>query len=191
MTQNPQEWQRPPQQWPPQPGQYPPQYQPPRQPPRRRQWSAGKIIAVIAACVVATVVITSVAVSIGKTPAASSSAPPAATGATSASSPATQAAAAATVTYVVTGSGADVTYGPEGSENSGSVPMRKTVAIPASPPGYYAVSAQLQGGGSVTCEILVSGKVISKSAANGSYNIADCEIVQDPITGAWQDANSA
>jgi hypothetical protein len=99
-------------------------------------------------------------------------------------------AAAATVTYVVTGSSADVTYGPAGSSLSGSVPMRKTATIPSSPPGYYSIDAQLNGSGTVTCEILVSGKVVSKATASGSYNIASCEITQDPFSGAWQDANS-
>jgi hypothetical protein len=95
-----------------------------------------------------------------------------------------------TITYSVTGSDATVTYGPAGSSASGSVPMSETAAIPSSPPVYYAITAQLNGSGSVTCEILVDGTVVSTSTAAGSYNIASCEIVQDPLTGQWQDANS-
>ena len=98
-------------------------------------------------------------------------------------------AATNTVTYVVTGSSADVTYGPAGTQLSGSVPMRKTAAIPASPPDYYSIDAQLNGSGSVTCEILVGGSVISKASATGSYNIASCEIDQDPFSGNWEDTN--
>jgi hypothetical protein len=92
-----------------------------------------------------------------------------------------------TVTYIVTGSPADVTYGPSGSDLQGYVPM--DVNAPLGNPVYYAISAQLQGGGQVTCEILVGGKVISKSTATGSYNIATCEISQDPVYGGWVNTN--
>lgn len=92
------------------------------------------------------------------------------------------------VTYVVRGSSADVTYGPEGSNFSGSVPMRVTKHL--GHPQYYAISAQLNGAGSVTCKILVDGKVISKATATGGYNIADCEISPDPFSGKWEDTNS-
>jgi hypothetical protein len=92
-----------------------------------------------------------------------------------------------TVTYIVTGSPADVTYGPSGSDLQGYVPMN--VSAPLRNPVYYAISAQLQGGGQVTCEILVGGHVISKSTATGSYNIATCEISQDPISGGWVNTN--
>jgi hypothetical protein len=98
-------------------------------------------------------------------------------------------AAAQTVTYAVTGSDADVTYGPAGSSLSGTVPMHVTKDIPSSAPIYYDVQAQLQGGGSVSCQILVDGKVISSSTATGGYNIAMCEIGQDPLSGQWQDDN--
>lgn len=43
----------------------------------------------------------------------------------------------------------------------------------------------------MSCQILVDGKVISQATASGSYEIAECEIVQDPITNEWQDANQA
>jgi hypothetical protein len=101
--------------------------------------------------------------------------------------PAAKAAAAQTVTYVVTGSAADVTYGPAGSSLSGTVPMR--VSKPLGTPLYYSINAQLQGGGSVSCQILVDGQVISSSTATGGYNIAQCEIGQDPLSGQWQDDN--
>ncbi|MGH3273651.1 MAG: hypothetical protein ACRDNZ_04910, partial [Streptosporangiaceae bacterium] len=111
--------------------------------------------------------------------------------ATPAATPATPAATAAaapdTVTYVVRGSSAQVTYGPAGSDLSGSVPMRQTA--PLHDVSYYAISAQLQGGGEVSCQILVDGKVISQGTATGGYNIASCEISQDPLTDAWQSDN--
>lgn len=118
----------------------------------------------------------------------SSSAPPAS--APQQSAPASAAAAdapAQTVTYVVTGSAADVTYGPAGSSLSGTVPLH--VTKPLGTPAYYSVDAQLQGGGSVSCEIDVDGKAVSKGTASGGYQIASCEIVQDPFSGQWQDAN--
>jgi len=104
--------------------------------------------------------------------------------------PATSAAAAVkqSVTFVVTGSPADVTYGPAGTSVSGTVPMR--ITKPLGNPMYYSLQAQLQGSGQVTCKILVDGKIISQSVASGSYNIADCEISQDMLSGEWTDTNA-
>jgi hypothetical protein len=96
---------------------------------------------------------------------------------------------AQTVTYVVTGtSGAQVTYGPAGSDLSGTVPM--SVAQPLGNPSYYAINAQLQGYGDVSCMLEVDGVTISSATASGGYNIADCEIGQDASTGSWENDNS-
>ena len=95
--------------------------------------------------------------------------------------------AAQTVTYIVSGSGADVTYGPAGTDLTGAVPM--TVTKPLGSPSYYDINAQLQGSGDVKCIIEVDGKAISTAEASGGYNIAGCEISKDPLTGAWQDTN--
>lgn len=97
--------------------------------------------------------------------------------------------AANTVTYVVNGSPADVTYGPAGNDIRGTVPMNVSAPIGSSPAAYYAVDAQLNGGGTVTDEILVGSKVISSATASGSYNIASAEIDQNPLTGQWEDTN--
>lgn len=95
-----------------------------------------------------------------------------------------------TVTFVVTGTpGADVTYGPAGTSVSGTSPMR--VTKPLGNPMYYSLQAQLQGGGQVTCKILVDGKIIAESVASGGYNIADCEISKDMFSGQWSDTNAA
>lgn len=104
-------------------------------------------------------------------------------------SPSTSAPARAhpTITYIVTGSPADVTYGPAGSNYTGTVPMR--ITRPLGHASFYAISAQLNGGGAVTVEILVNGKAVSKAHASGSYDIANAEIVQNPITDQWEDAN--
>jgi hypothetical protein len=108
------------------------------------------------------------------------------TAATAAAVAASSAAAAQTVTYVVTGSAADVTYGPTGSESSGAVPM--SVTKPLGTPLYYSIYAQLQGSGTVSCQILVDGKVISQSTASGGYTIASCEISKG-FSGNWSDTN--
>jgi hypothetical protein len=95
-----------------------------------------------------------------------------------------------TVTYIVTGAAGDaqVTYGPAGTNDTGSVPM--SVTQPLGNPSYYAIDAQLQGGGTVSCSIDVNGVPISTASASGGYNIADCEIGQDPVTGTWENDNS-
>ena len=95
------------------------------------------------------------------------------------------------VTFIVSGSYASVTYGPAGSNYTGSVPMDVTETIPGQPPIYYAIDAQLQGGGTVSCKIEVNGQTISQGTAQGGYNIATCEISQDPLSGGWTDTNSS
>ena len=92
------------------------------------------------------------------------------------------------MTYVVQGSSAQVTYGPDGSSLNGTVPMR--VTRPLGHPQYYSISAQLNGARSVMCKILMDGKVTSVAHATGAYNIADCEIDQNPLSGTWEDTNS-
>ena len=82
---------------------------------------------------------------------------------------------------------AQVTYGPSGTDDSGNVPM--SVTQPLGDPSYYAINAQLQGGGTVSCSIEVNGVAISTGSASGGYNIATCEIGQDPVTGACQNDN--
>lgn len=98
-----------------------------------------------------------------------------------------QPAASGTVTYVVTGSSADVQYGPAGTNTQGQVPMN--VTKPLGSPIYYSITAQLQGSGQVACKLEVNGKAISSSTASGGYNIATCEISQDPLSGNWTDTN--
>jgi hypothetical protein len=94
-----------------------------------------------------------------------------------------------TITYVVTGTpGADVTYGPAGSDFQGSVPMSVTKTLHS--PQYYAIDAQLQGGGSVGCKLKVDGVTIASASASGGFNIADCEIDQDITTESWENTNS-
>jgi hypothetical protein len=94
-----------------------------------------------------------------------------------------------TITYIVRGTpGAQVTYGPAGSDYNGSVPMRVTRRL--GDPEYYAINAQLQGGGHVKCSIDVDGIPLSTASASGSFNIAGCEIGQDPTTNLWENDNT-
>lgn len=170
-------------------GWYPPPQQPPVQPPRKRSGARLIFGAMCGLAVIIVIIIAAASHGSSPTPSPAASGGPAGTTAPAAQAT-TAAAAASTVTYVVTGSSSDVTYGPAGSSLNGAVPMRKTATIPASAPAYYSIDAQLNGAGTVTCEILVGGKVISQSTASGSYNIASCEITQGLFSSQWQDANS-
>jgi hypothetical protein len=126
--------------------------------------SGKKLLAVIAAVIAALYIISSLA--------SRSTAPPAGT----------------TVEFIVTGSAADVTYGPSGSALSGSVPMDVTVPVSSPPPAYYAIAAQLQGGGTVSCKIKVGSTIVSTGRAAGGYRIASCEISRG-LAGGWENDN--
>lgn len=90
-----------------------------------------------------------------------------------------------TITYQVTGNvSADVTYGPSGSNFQGSVPMKVTKHL--GNPSYYAINAQLNGDGTVHCKLKVDGVTLASGTASGAYNIASCQIGQDPITNSWE-----
>jgi hypothetical protein len=91
----------------------------------------------------------------------------------------------ATVTYLVSGTpGAAVSYGPVGSDFSGQTPLR--VTKPFGKSSYYGITAQLQVGGSVQCEILFGTQVISRSVAAGAYNVVSCQARKDPRTSRWR-----
>jgi hypothetical protein len=92
-------------------------------------------------------------------------------------------AAAQQVTYVVTGSGAHVTYGPSGSNYEGNAPL--AVSQPLGAPQFYSINAQLTGGGSVTCLLKVDGVTIAADSASGSGNIASCQMDQN-LNGSWE-----
>ena len=134
--------------------------------PRRRHW--GRWILTAALAVTLLLVIIALAGqpkhSAAAPGATASAAPPAADpGATASQAPASPSPAARdTVTLVVYGDGSpvNVTYGPAGSTATGREPMTVTQSIPASPPIYYSINAQLQGTGSVSVVIKVNGKQI-------------------------------
>lgn len=91
------------------------------------------------------------------------------------------------VTYVATGSSADVTYGPSGSGYQGSVPLTVTKPLVGNPQ-FYSISVQLKNGGSVTCQIRVDGVTIVSASASGSTNVASCAMDQD-LNGSWEETN--
>ena len=88
------------------------------------------------------------------------------------------------VTYVATGSSADVTYGPAGSGYQGSAPLTVTKPLVGNPQ-FYSISAQLKNGGTVTCAIKVDGVTIVSASASGSTNVAHCAMDQD-LNGSWE-----
>jgi hypothetical protein len=92
------------------------------------------------------------------------------------------------VTYVVTGSNANVTYGPAGSDYQGSAPM--SVSRPLAQPQFYSINAQLTGDGSVTCKLQVDGVTIATGSASGSSNVASCEIDQS-LNGSWEETSTS
>jgi len=94
---------------------------------------------------------------------------------------------AAALTYRVTGTpGVAVTYGPVGRTVTSQRPLHVTTTLGSAL--YYSFTAQLQGSGSVTCEILIGSTLISKSVATGGRSVASCGISQNPSSGKWQDA---
>lgn len=91
------------------------------------------------------------------------------------------------VTYLLTGhapAGANITYilgdGGQEQQNGLAVPMmnKKTgkpgISFDASG-GFLYFSAQNQGSGSLTCEIVEDGTVLTKHTSTGAYAIVTCE----------------
>jgi hypothetical protein len=131
---------------------------------------------------------------VAATTAAKAAAAAPATTKTTAAAPATSKAPAAVPQQVVfscTGhapDGIDITYGPEGTNDSASsLPFTVTVSLDNSAL-YYNVTAQLQGDGQVSCSTVVDwdGQSVRQSgSANGGYNLASAEVCSD-FSGGWQ-----
>jgi hypothetical protein len=85
------------------------------------------------------------------------------------------------------GDGIDIMYGPEGSNFSAShLPFTKTMTLDDTAE-YYSVTAQLQGGGHVTCTTTVTqdgDSTVKSAAASGGYNIAMAEVCSS-FDGTW------
>jgi hypothetical protein len=91
------------------------------------------------------------------------------------------------VTYVVTGSAANVTYGPTGSDYTGTAPM--SVTRPLGQPQFYSINAQVTGNGTVTCKLQVDGVTIATGSASGDSSVASCEI-QQGLNGSWEETSA-
>jgi hypothetical protein len=165
------------------------QAMPPPGPPRRKRRGLTVFLAIVGAVVVLGVA-GALAGSHGTgTKAGSGGSPAVVSSGTAATSPSAPAPPVRqTITYVVTGASANVTYGPTGTSRAGKVPMHVTRTLRN--PVFYSITAQLNGSGTVRCKILVDHKVISASTASGGYNIASCEISRDPLSGKWANTNS-
>jgi hypothetical protein len=114
-----------------------------------------------------------------------------------AANPPTPAAVMQTVTYSCKGyapNGIDITYGPEGSTfSAASLPFVETVPLETSAQNFVT-EAQLEGGGSVSCDTMVdytdsSGALQSVSdsvTASGGYSNVSAQVCSD-FNGGWKD----
>jgi hypothetical protein len=112
-------------------------------------------------------------------------------------SPSNTPASPTKVEFIVSGTapdGIDITYGPSGSSFQGPSTLDGTATMSVPFDGsadYYALNAQLQGDGSITCKIVVTGPgdnplTVSHGAASGSYNICDAQAAPTDSTGlSW------
>ena len=112
-------------------------------------------------------------------------------------SPSSTPASPTKVEFIVSGTapdGIDITYGPSGSDFQGPSTLDGTATMSVPFDGsadYYALNAQLQGDGSITCKIVVTGPgdaplTVSSGAASGGFNICDAQAAPTDSTGlSW------
>jgi hypothetical protein len=89
--------------------------------------------------------------------------------------------------FSVTGSapsGVDITYGSDGSNYQGSPPPFNASLQINKSALYYQVTAQLQGGGNITCKVQI-GDAVRVGHAVGGYNICSAQLNSDSINGGW------
>jgi hypothetical protein len=87
------------------------------------------------------------------------------------------------VQFVVTGSapnGVDVRYGDDASNYRGSLPLNVTKSIQEN--AVYWVMAQLQGGGRITCKVIL-GRAVRTGHATGGYNTCTAHSPGDSVIG--------
>jgi hypothetical protein len=169
-------------------------YMPPAGPPPRKNWFARhKVLTIVGGIVGLFILLAVVPLGSSSSPAGTgaASSPPASafaenTPSASASSSPPAPSAPSKVTFIVSGSapeGVNISYGPAGTSLAGPSVLDGTykVSVPfAADDSYYNVTAQLQGGGHLTCKIVVSGPgdqplTVSHGAASGGYNICMAE----------------
>lgn len=201
MTQPPQWGQQPGQpQWGQQPTQ--PMTPPPGPPGQRPRWARKRIV--IPAAIVLFFLGTGIGAAGGGDSQTTSSAKPAPTVTVTAATKADKAQPAPTVTVTKTvtakpaaktttaapagkavfkvwgsaPSGVDITYGSDGENIQGrGLPMSKTLSV-KDDALYYAITAQLQGGGDVRCSVTIDGKT-KTGHASGGYNICSAQLNSD------------
>ena len=180
-------------------------YFPPPQPPRKRH-TARNVVLIVAGAL-AVIIVASVAISAGKTPAPAggtsvSSATPAATPAAQPAPSSAPALVPTTVRFIVTGTGQpSITYGSDADNRDGggtlgvlgdgnALPWR--ASLPFDPSAqFYSINAQLEGGGDITCKIVVTGPgirplVVSRGHASGGDNICSAQATSPDGGQTWQ-----
>ena len=88
------------------------------------------------------------------------------------------------------GSGVDITYGSQNANMQGGskLPWSATMPVQGSA-RYYAVQAQLNGKGSITCSVRVDG--VAKTAhASGGYDVCRAEVVNE-LGGRWAPSSAS
>lgn len=104
------------------------------------------------------------------------------------------------VEFIVSGSapdGIDITYGPAGSNLAGPSVLAGTTTMTVNfdpNADYYAMNAQLQGDGDITCKIVATGPgdqplTASSGAASGSYNICSAQAAPENNGLSWENEN--
>lgn len=144
----------------------------------------GKILAVITGLVILLVVI-AIASGSSKSNLSAATKPAASASAVTATPAVAKTKASNTVTFVVTGAPADVTYGHGGSSTHGTSPMRVTEPLIGSATDY-TLSAVLGEDGTVKVKIYVNGKLIAHAKATGQYQSAMAVIDKNPFTDQWE-----
>ena len=179
-------------------------YQPPQQPLRKKRHPVRKIFIGILSAIGVLFVIGIIGAAVGGT---GKQAPDrTATIAPGATQPAVAAQPSATpslqppttVEFIVGGSapaGIDITYGSDNDSRQGPSALNGTLRLRVPFDGsamYYDIDAQLQGGGDVSCKIVVLGPypdkplTVSHGHASGGYNICSAQAAPgDPSGLSW------
>lgn len=167
---------------PPQPGQpYPPQGPPPTPPKKKRKWPW------ILGAIIILIVIVSVSGGGEKKEETATAADTTAAATPAAGAPAAQtttttkaAAAKKTVVYEVTsdsGTAGNITYFGENAQQSQSTDVTlpwKSKEFDSSKTSIKGVTAQNGGSGTITCKIIVNGKVEAENTSEGAYAVVSC-----------------
>lgn len=83
-------------------------------------------------------------------------------------------------------SGVDITYGSDSDNrdaSTGNLPVMKKLKV-TEDAEYYALTAQLNGSGDISCSVTI-GKEVAKGHASGSFNICDAQLSRG-LMGGWE-----